>query len=207
MIGIANTTALSSFLANNAISKATKPPVFAAFDITIGREPFEVLNTGACPALNEGASPLQRDALVVTSTVITLLLQASISQTAAPTVNQSQLSHLCETCDLSSGNASASVQFCSLTCTDNRSQYAEYLLHMYEVVTTFGVPNSKGAMLPLPSNLQFEEWQKIAHTKEDDTPLAISNLGFQWAMKAQCPPLRMSITPQLTNTVVMLLSI
>ena len=38
----------------------------------IGREPFEVLNIGACPALNDGTSPRQRDALGETSTVMAL---------------------------------------------------------------------------------------------------------------------------------------
>ena len=98
------------------------------------------------------------------------LLKAAISRTAAPALNQSQLSRLCDPCSLSSGDASASA--------DNHAQYAEHLLHVYEAVMAFGVPNSKGAITPHPSNLHFEEWQKIAHTREDDITISYLTFGF-----------------------------
>ena len=46
---------------------------------TICREPFDELNIGTCPALNDGTSSLQRDMLGETGDVITPLLQAAIS--------------------------------------------------------------------------------------------------------------------------------
>ena len=70
---------LSPFLANNAIIKATKRPVFVAADITVGREPFEEISTGTSPHLNDSTSTLQRDAFGMTGPVITPLFQMAVS--------------------------------------------------------------------------------------------------------------------------------
>ena len=197
-----------SFFANKTIIKATNSSMFTAVDITVSREPFEELITGPMQSiLNYSTSPLLKDAVEVTSSAITTLFQMEILRPAAPVINQSQVIRFCgRFCDrhaLTSRDTPASVQFSSCACAENRGCYAEHLLHVNKVVMAFGVPNRKGARLPLPSNLHFKEWQNISHTKEDDIIISYLKLGFPAGYEGQVPTLLTPTTTQLTNTVVM----
>ena len=46
-------------------------------------------------------------------------------------------------------------------------KYAEHMLGIYTLVVSYRLPNFLGAEQRLPSNLQFDEWEKIALSSAD----------------------------------------
>ena len=61
---------------------------------------------------------------------------------------------------------------------------------VYEMVSVAGLPNYQRACLQLPSNLQFKEWQVLAHTEDDSKRIELLKYSFPMGYEAQYPPLQ-----------------
>ena len=66
-------------------------------------------------------------------------------------------------------------------------EYAAVMTDICNKVTEVGLPNYHGARLQLPSNMNFPEWEALAHTAEDKTLINFLKYGFPVGYEGSVP--------------------
>ena len=67
------------------------------------------------------------------------------------------------------------------------------MLDIYRVVIASGLPNVRGARIPLPSNFIFNEWEAILHSQADREVIQYLRYGFPAGFEIPIP------TPSFSN--------
>ena len=65
--------------------------------------------------------------------------------------------------------------------------FADVLLGVHVVVTSYGQPNLWGACIPVPTNLNLQQWEKLCVTPEDHFTFQYLQFGFPGGYEGPAP--------------------